>query len=98
METGVEREEAGVGLSRRAGNSVREIRDAQSLVTKTVDEIGLSLKEQAAATHDIASRVERVTQGTEELAATAKQSRCGAEEMQHLAAELNKLASRFRVA
>ena len=98
MEVGVARVESGVKLSRGAGDSVGEIRDAQSHITQAVDEIGLSLKEQATATRDIAGRVEKVSQGTEELAATARQTQDSAEQLASLAENLDKLAARFRVA
>lgn len=98
METGVKGVESGVALSNDAGNSVKEIREAQSQVTLSVDEISGALKEQAAATRDIAVRVESVSQGAESLAATVHQTQQSAEELARQAESLDKLASRFQLA
>lgn len=98
MESGVKGVEAGVALSQDAGESVKEIRVAQSQVTVSVEEISNALKEQATATRDIASRVESVSQGAESLAATATQTQESAKELARQAENLDKLASRFRLA
>jgi len=97
MESGVRGVGTGVELSNNAGKSVREILQAQSKMTHSVDEIGGALKEQAAATRDIAARVEMVSQGSESLAATVNQTRHSAEELAQQAKHLGKLASRFQL-
>lgn len=97
METGVKGVESGVNLSKDAGQSVKEIREAQSQVTMSVDGISDALREQTSATRDIAVRVESVSQGAESLAAMVSQTRRCAEEMANQAHNLDKLASRFRL-
>ncbi|WP_292568698.1 methyl-accepting chemotaxis protein [Methylomonas sp.] len=96
METGVKGVESGVALSLDAGKSVKEIREAQSQVTISVDEISGAIKEQSAATRDITKRVEMVSQGAESLAVTVNQTRQSAEELACQAENLDKLTSRFR--
>ncbi|MGR8929627.1 MAG: methyl-accepting chemotaxis protein [Gammaproteobacteria bacterium] len=97
MEAGVKGVKAGVAQSDEAGKSVTEIREAQSRVTVSVDEISNALKEQAAATRDIAVRVEMVSQGAESLAATVNQTQESAEELARQAQNLDKLTARFQL-
>ncbi|MEY4718582.1 MAG: hypothetical protein RL563_1200 [Pseudomonadota bacterium] len=97
METGVKSVESGVNLSVSAGQSVKEIHEAQSQVAQSVDGIGDALREQAAATRDIAVRVEMVSQGAESLATTVSQTLNSAEELAFQAESLDKLASKFRL-
>jgi aerotaxis receptor len=97
MEAGVERVNEGVNLAHRAGDSVTGIRDSAGLVTHAVDDISLALKEQTVAARDIAQKVERIAQGSEENSAAVAQTAASAHRLEQLAAELNALASRFRI-
>ncbi len=97
MENGVKGVESGVALSRDAGKSVREILQAQSQVTNSIDGISDALKEQATATREITKRVETVSQGAESLAATASQTKSSAKELAQQAKTLDKLAARFKL-
>ena len=98
MEAGVERVNEGVNLAHRAGDSVTGIRDSAQRVTNAVDDISLALKEQTVAARDIAQKVERIAQGSEENSAVVAQTASSAHRLEQLARELNELASRFRVA
>ena len=98
MEASVARVADGVRLAGEAGASVECIRNSTGDVTRAVDSIGLTLKEQASAARDIASRVEHVSQGTEELAASAQQTAASASELSQVAIAMEQLASRFRLA
>jgi methyl-accepting chemotaxis protein len=98
MEASVSRVEEGVRLASEAAASVARIRSATDEVTNAVDGIGLTLKEQASATRDIAARVGHVSQGTEQLAASAHDTAAAANELAGVATQMNQLASRFRVA
>ncbi len=97
MESGVTGVESGVALSREAGKSIKEILEAQSRVTDSVDSINQALKEQTAATHDMTSRVEVVSQGAESLAKTISKTRKNAQELANQAETLDRLASRFKL-
>jgi methyl-accepting chemotaxis protein len=97
MESGVTGVELGVALSREAGKSIKEILEAQSRVTDSVDGINQALKEQTAATHDMTSRVEVVSHGAESLAQTISKTRKNAEELANQAETLDRLASRFKL-
>ncbi|MDP2788318.1 MAG: methyl-accepting chemotaxis protein [Pseudomonadota bacterium] len=98
MEAGVQRVGEGVNLAHKAGDSVISIRDSAERATRAVDDIGLALKEQAVAARDIAQKVERIAQGSEENSAAVTQTAAAANHMEQLASELNSLAARFRVA
>jgi methyl-accepting chemotaxis protein len=98
MEAGVKRVGDGVDLAHKAGDSVTGIRDSAQQTTRAVDDIGLALKEQAVAARDIAQKVERIAQGSEENSTAVAQTAASAYRLEVLAAELNSLASRFRVA
>lgn len=98
MEAGVARVEVGVTLASRAGTEVAQMQDASKRISQAGDAISISLKEQAAATHDIAIRVEKVSQDTEEIATASRQTNGAAAELEQLAANLGKIAAKFRVA
>lgn len=98
MESGVERVNLGVTLSRDAAKSMNAIRTDQTTVTQSVDGIASGLAEQATATRDIAARIEKISQGTEILADKARQTNVSAEDLEKLSAHLRQLAANFRVA
>ncbi|OYY92560.1 MAG: hypothetical protein B7Y41_15375 [Hydrogenophilales bacterium 28-61-23] len=98
MEAGVRRVGEGVDLAHKAGDSVTGIRDSAERTTRAVDDINLALKEQAVAARDIAQKVERIAQGSEESSAAVAQTAAAAHRLEVLAAELNSLSARFRVA
>jgi len=98
MEAGVKRVGDGVDLAHQAGDSVTGIRDSAEQATRAVDDINLALKEQAVAARDIAQKVERIAQGSEENSAAVAQTAASAQRLEQLAGELNALARRFRVA
>ncbi len=98
MEAGVRRVGDGVDLAHKAGDSVTGIRDSAELTTRAVDDINLALKEQAVAARDIAQKVERIAQGSEQNSAAVAQTAASAHRLEVLAGELNSLAARFRIA
>jgi methyl-accepting chemotaxis protein len=97
MEAGVRRVNDGVSLAHQAGDSVTGIRASAEQVTRVVDDINLALKEQAVAARDIAQRVERIAQGSEENSASVGKTAASAEQLRILAADLQKLSGRFQV-
>jgi len=98
MEAGVQRVGEGVELAHQAGNSVTGIRSSAEHATRAVDDINLALKEQAVAARDIAQKVERIAQGSEENSAAVAQTAASADRLERLASELASLAARFRIA
>ena len=98
MESGVKRVGEGVDLAHKAGDSVTGIRDSAEQTTRAVDDINLALKEQAVAARDIAQKVERIAQGSEQNSAAVAQTAASAHRLEMLARELAALAARFRIA
>ncbi|OQW74494.1 MAG: hypothetical protein BVN35_10465 [Proteobacteria bacterium ST_bin11] len=97
MQSGVKGVESGVELSGKAGNSVKEILDAQARVTVSIDSINQALLEQTAATRDMTSQVEMVSRGADSLAETVSKTRKNSEQLAGQVAILDKLASRFQL-
>jgi methyl-accepting chemotaxis protein len=97
MQSGVKGVESGVELSGKAGNSVKEILDAQARVTVSIDSINQALLEQTAATRDMTSQLEMVSRGADSLAETVSKTRKNSEQLSGQVAILDKLASRFQL-
>lgn len=92
----VGRVQAGVELARQADGSVAQIRAGTAEVIVAVNEITEVLKGQSAATREIAVRVEGVSCGVQEMSGSAAESAAAANELQHLAGELERMALQFR--
>ncbi|WP_407310481.1 methyl-accepting chemotaxis protein [Pseudomonas sp. nanlin1] len=66
MRSGVGEVNEGVAMAGSAGSAIVEIRDSSSQVLSVVDQISFALREQSAATHDVARNVERSAQMAEQ--------------------------------
>ena len=97
MQAGVQRVDAGVELARQAGQSVADIRHDGEQVACAVDDISLAIREQMAAAHDIARRVEMIAQGAEQNSASVGRTAELARQLQAMADALNTSAERFRI-
>ncbi|MBI5005724.1 MAG: MCP four helix bundle domain-containing protein [Nitrosomonadales bacterium] len=98
MEIGVKRVSDGVGLARKAGDSVSSIREAAQHAAHAVDDITSAIQEQSLAARDIAQRIEKIAQGTEENSLASAQTASSAKQMAELSRQLDELATRFRIA
>jgi aerotaxis receptor len=98
MEVGVERVSLGVGLARQAGSSVGSIREATEQAAREVDGITQAIHEQSLAAHDIAQRIEKIAQGTEENNLLSAKTAESAQQMAALSKQLDELAGHFRIA
>ncbi len=97
MESGVSRVSSGVALASQAGQSITQIKDEATLVAQAVSDISDSLKEQSAASNDIARNVERIAQMTEENSMAVQQTASAAQLLEQLASSLQATVGRFRV-
>lgn len=88
----------GVVHSQLAASSVEEIKNEQKQVTDIVASMAQSLAEQAEATRDVAVRLEKITQGIEELKVKTSTTHTSAENLDELIANLTKLTGYFKVA
>ncbi len=98
MDGGVKRMNEGVALADKAGISLADIRSGNDQVTRAVDEITHTLKEQATAAREVARQVEQIAQGAERNSATVAQTASSAHQLKEQAQHLSVLANRFRVA
>uniref|UniRef100_A0ABX1PNY2 HAMP domain-containing protein n=1 Tax=Aromatoleum anaerobium TaxID=182180 RepID=A0ABX1PNY2_9RHOO len=98
MEAAVARVQDGAVLAGKAGESVAGIRAGTERVIRAVGDIGGVLNEQAAATREIARRVDGVSEGTSELSASAAHCAASAAGLDALAKTLDMLSARFRLA
>lgn len=98
MEVSVTRVNEGVQLARKAGDSVSSIREAAENAARDVDDITHAIQEQSLAARDIAQRIEKIAQGTEENTIASTQTAESAKQMAELSKNLDELAARFRIA
>ena len=94
----VEREvQEGAEYSRLTGDALKQIVESANQVSSMVGHIINSTKEQSSATEEVARNMEDISALTEENAANIAQVGHAAEEVSHIAAELQQLVGKFRV-
>jgi len=96
MQRGVERVTAGVAEAERAGTSIGQVQEHSRRVMEAVSEITVALREQAAASTEIARNVETIAQMAEENNAAAGSNAHTADGLSQLAETLNGEVGRFR--
>jgi methyl-accepting chemotaxis protein len=98
MRDGVGRVNAGVTLATQAGEAMSEIQSNAGQVVDTVGDISSSIREQSAASTEIARNVEHIAQMAEENSAAVAENAATARELEHLSEGLRAEVRRFRVA
>ena len=97
MEETIGRLESSSELAGQAGESIEAIRSANSKVQQVFADINEAMREQGAASYDIAQRVERVAQASEESSASVSASSEEAAKIHNLANAMRANIERFRV-
>ncbi|HQU88601.1 MAG TPA: methyl-accepting chemotaxis protein [Denitromonas sp.] len=97
MESGVERVQEGVVLTKRAGASMEQINAGAANVVVSVEDISAALREQSAASTDIARNVEAIAQMSEQNSAAVRNSARTAGRLEGLARSLSDEVARFKV-
>ncbi len=97
MDEGVGRVSGGVERARQAGEAMDSIREGARKVVETVAEITDALREQSAASTDIARNVETIAQMAERNSGTASENHHTANRLEGLASDLLGSVGRFRV-
>ena len=87
----------GVAMATRSGESMSQIEASTGKVREAVNDISSALREQSAASTQLAQEVEKVAQKTEKNGFLAKQSSRAAQELQHQATVLKQGVDRFKV-
>jgi len=96
MKRGVERVAVGVVEAQRAGETIGMVQEHSRRVMEAVSEITIALREQAAASTEIAQNVERIAQMAEENNAAASGNAHTADGLRQLAETLSGEVGRFR--
>ncbi len=96
MKRGVARVGLGVVEAQRAGESIGLVQEHSRRVVEAVSEITVALREQAAASTEIARNVERIAQMAEQNNAAAGSNAHTADGLRQLAETLNGEVGRFR--
>ena len=97
MHAGVEQVAGGVVLAKRAGEAMEKIHSGALRVAHSVSDISLALKEQSAASAEIAVNVENIAQMAEENNAAVAGTTNTARELERLAEGLQSEIRRYKV-
>lgn len=97
MEVGVHQVKGGVELAQRAGDAIVNIRQSSGDVVRMVDQISLALREQTAASQDVARNVERIAQMSQQNSQAVEQTTETATTLQQLAQGLHKQVNVFQL-
>lgn len=97
MEAGVGRVREGVELTRQAGQSMSAIRDGAQTVVVTVGDISVALREQTAASAEIAQNVEMIARMAESNVQAVRQTAYTASGLESSVVALAEGVKRFRV-
>ncbi|WP_342651131.1 methyl-accepting chemotaxis protein [Pseudomonas sp. REB1044] len=95
MDVGVEQVKGGVALAQQAGEAIVTIRQSSADVVRVVDQISLALREQTAASQDVARNVERIAQMSQHNSQAVEQTSETAGALQRLAQGLEQQVNVF---
>ncbi|MCX9157539.1 methyl-accepting chemotaxis protein [Niveibacterium sp. 24ML] len=93
----VERVEVGVKQATEAGAAIQEIRSSSEHVVSMVGDISHAIREQSAASTNIAQQVERIAQVSEETNASAAQTSGAADSLRALAGQMQEAVSKYKI-
>ncbi|HEX5802139.1 MAG TPA: methyl-accepting chemotaxis protein [Azospira sp.] len=96
MQSGVAQADKGVTLANTAGESIVSIRDGALRVVEVVNDISSSIREQSAASSDIAKNIEQIAQMSEESSQAVQHTTSAARHLQELSVALHASVSRFK--
>ncbi|MFZ2269717.1 MAG: methyl-accepting chemotaxis protein [Azonexus sp.] len=97
MENTIGRLENGSELASKAGEAIAAIRAANGDVQRVFADINEAMREQGTASYDIAQKVERVAQASEESSSSVGVSAAEAGKIRNLANNMRANVERFRV-
>jgi methyl-accepting chemotaxis protein len=83
-------------LANQAGDSINRIRDGAEQVTRVVNGISDSIREQSMAGSDIAQKLETIAQMSEESAIAVKHTADAARHLQSLSESLHQSVAQFK--
>ena len=89
--------EEGVTLAEEAGTALREIASQVNVVTSVIEQIATASEEQSVAADQISGDIETVANISKETTTSSQQIVQASQEMAHLASDLQKSVSVFKV-
>ncbi|MDE2343639.1 MAG: methyl-accepting chemotaxis protein [Betaproteobacteria bacterium] len=93
----VSRVQAGQSMANQVNERIQDIQQSTSQVLVAVNEMTSALKEQSAASQDIARHVESVAQMTDDNSNAAKTTSSSAHQLEQLAGTMRAAVERFKV-
>nr|WP_268801499.1 methyl-accepting chemotaxis protein [Pseudomonas syringae] len=97
MRSGVQEVNEGVEMAGTAGQAIIEIRDSSGKVLQVVDQISFALREQTAASQDVARSVERSAQMAEQNNISVQELLKTSGGLKNLATSLQTEVGKFRL-
>lgn len=97
MEQSTESATGGVEVANRAGEAVGRITTGAHDVDRVVGDISDALREQGAATNDIARNVERIADMAEQNALVVEETSVAARNLHGIAMHIDQMLGRFRM-
>jgi methyl-accepting chemotaxis protein len=98
MEEGVREVQQGTNEANRSGDAIREILEQIQAVAMQVHQIATAAEEQTATTSEISGSMHQITDVVQQTARGAQDSAAEAQRLAALAADLQRMVSRFKVA
>jgi methyl-accepting chemotaxis protein len=98
MQQVVSKVNVGVQRAQQTSESIQQIGEGCRSAVGSVAEITSAIREQGAATNNIAVQVERIAQMSEESSASATESSSAALHLDKLAHEMQRIVSAYRLA
>ena len=97
MQSVVDKVAKGVERAQEANGTMRQIGEGARGAVGMIGEIAGAIREQGTATNNIATQVERIAQMSEESSAAAGNSAQAAQDLDRLAADMQRIVSTYRL-
>ncbi|WP_415036187.1 methyl-accepting chemotaxis protein [Azonexus sp.] len=97
VQHGVDLSNSSVELAQRAGTAIAQLKEMAQQVAEVVNEVNSGLREQSAASTDVAVKIEQVATQSEEASAIAHETATAARSMDHTAQRMQEIVGRFRL-
>ncbi len=94
---GVELVDSSVQLAQQAGDSIAQLRQMAQQVADVVREVDNGLREQSAASTDVAVKIEQIATQAEEASAVAHETSQAADSMDQTAHYMQQVVERFKI-
>jgi len=97
VDRGVDLVDSSVAIARDAGEAIGRLQEMAQRVAQVVGDVDVALREQSAASNDVAKKIEDVASQAEESSAIAHETSRAADSMMATAHGMQELVARFRV-